>query len=379
LASLNQRIEALRAQGRQVIRLDVGSPDGPPPQAVVDRLRRAAALPDRHGYQGHKGPRTLRQAWADMYQRVFEVDLDPDREVLPLLGSKEGIFHISMALLKAGDVVLVPDPGYPTYRTGAQYARGEVHLMPLSAERGYLPDLTAIPAQVARRARLMWLNYPNNPTGATADLAFMHQAVAFAHHHGILLCHDAAYSRIAEPGYRPPSMLQVPGAKEVVVEFNSLSKSHNMAGWRLGAALGNPHALQTLLALKTHADSGHFLPIMEAAAEALKGDRAWIEALNARYTQRRALVVQALRALNITLFPARASIYLWFPIPRGFSSLEFTSAVLDQAGISLAPGSIFGGQGEGFARIALTVPQEALQEAMGRLSRWWQEHAGEGA
>lgn len=367
-ADLNAKIAALESEGRDVIRLDIGSPDLPPPPEVIAALATSAAKPDRHGYQAHNATQALRQAWAELYQRLYGVALDPYREILPLLGSKEGIFHLSLALLNPGDVALIPDPGYLTYTQSALLAGGAPYYLPLRAERHFLPDLESIPEAVARRAKILWLNYPNNPTAAVAPLEFFAQAVEFARRHDMLLCHDAAYSRVTFDGYLSPSPLQILGAREVVIEFNTLSKSHNMAGWRVGAALGQVEALHALYKLKTNADSGHFLPILEASTVALGADQSWIEARNRVYQRRRDLVVEGLRQLGLTISPPLASLYIWASLPPGWRSLEFTTALLEAAHVSLTPGTVFGAHGEGYLRIALTQTEERIAEAIRRMA-----------
>lgn len=369
-AALSARLQAMQAQGRDIIRLDEGAPDLPPAPHIVEALVRSAAQPDAHSYQPHRGPRSLRQAWADTYRRLYGVELDPENEIIPLLGSKEGIFHLSLAFIEPGDIALVPDPGYITYTRGALMAGGEVYSMPLLPERGYLPDLLALPPEILRRARLMWLNYPNNPTAAVASLEFFTQAVELAREHGFLLCHDAAYMQVTFTSERPPSLLQVPGAKEVAVEFNTLSKSHNMAGWRAAALLGNSDAVRALFTLKTNADSSHFLPIFEASTAALTGDQSWLVERNKIYRQRRDAVVAGLRRLGLAVSLPRASIYVWSPVPAGWNSISFATAALEQAGVSLTPGTVFGPGGEGFVRISITAPLDRIQLAMDRLGEW---------
>jgi LL-diaminopimelate aminotransferase len=305
-----------------------------------------------------------------MYYRLFAVELHPQDEIVPLLGSKEGIFHLSLAYVEPGDIVLVPDPGYITYTRGALVAGGEVHRMPLLPERGYLPDLDALPKEILRRVKLMWLNYPNNPTAAVADLAFFTQAVELAQRYDFLLCHDAAYMQVAFDGEQPPSLLQVPGAKDVAVEFNTLSKSHNMAGWRTGALLGNAQVVRDLYTLKTNADSSHFLPIFDASTAALTGDQSWLVERNEIYRQRRDVVVDALRRMGLPVSTPRASLYVWSPIPTGWDCTSFVTAVLEGSGVSLTPGTVFGPGGEGFVRISITAPLERIQQAMERLEGW---------
>jgi LL-diaminopimelate aminotransferase len=369
-ASLNARINELAAQGREVVRLDEGAPDMPPAPHIIQALINAAQQPDTHGYQAHIGPKKLRQAWADWYKNLFSVELDPDTEIIPLLGSKEGIFHLSLAYLEPGDVALVPDPGYITYRRGAFISGAEVEFFPLIRERGYLPDLEAIPVHKLEKAKLLWLNYPNNPTGATATLEFFEKVIALAHSHGFIVCHDAAYIQVAFEGESPPSLLQVPGAREVAIEFNSLSKSHNMAGWRTGALLGNAQAVKTLFTLKTNADSGHFLPILEASVAALTGDQSWLVERNEIYRRRRDAVLAGLNSAGMQAEKPHASLYVWSTVPSGWECEEFAIAALENAGVSMTPGTVFGQRGEGYIRIALTVPEAQIASAMRRLNEW---------
>jgi len=369
-ASLEAKIRSMLAEGRDVIRLDVGSPDLPPAPHIIEALHRSALAPDHHGYQPHLGQPGLRRAWAELYQRVHGVELDPESEIIPLMGSKEGIVHLPLALIDSGDVALVPDPGYITYTRGAMLAGGEPYFMPLLPENHYLPDLEAIPVAVLRRARLLWLNYPNNPTAAVAPNEFFRQAVEFARRHGLLVCHDAAYAQVTFDGYRAPSLLEIPGAKEVAVEFNTLSKSHNMPGWRVGALAGNSKVLRAFFSLKTNLDSGHFLPVTEAAEAAMLGDQSWLAQRNAVYQQRRDLALAALRRVGLQPATPLASLYIWCPTPPGMNSSEFAAALLDQAQVSVTPGVVFGKYGEGFVRIALTSPTERIAEAMLRLERF---------
>jgi LL-diaminopimelate aminotransferase len=366
-ASINARVVAIQNNGIDIIRLDIGSPDLPPAPYIVEALSDAARQPDAHGYQSHRGPVVLREAWATMYQRVHGVTIHPD-DVLSLLGSKEGVFHLSMAALNPGDLVLVPDPSYQTYAQGARFAGADVYFLPLLSENGHLPDLDAIPEDIRRRAKILWLNYPNNPTTALADIEFFTEAVDFCRRHQILLCHDAAYTQVTFDGSYAPSVLEIPGATEVCIEFNTLSKSHNMAGWRLGAAVGNPNALTALLKLKTHADSGHFGPVLKAATAALLGDQSWLQERNAVYQARRDSVFDALQEMGLHPKKPQASLYIWCPIPDAWdSSADFVLDILEQAHVSLAPGTIFGSRGEGFARISLVQPLERIDEAMDRM------------
>jgi LL-diaminopimelate aminotransferase len=367
-AARQRRIHQLQAQGCDVIHLDVGSPDMPPDKAIIQALASSAALPDRHGYQPHNGPPALRAAWADMYRRLYQVELDPGSEIMPLLGSKEGIFNLSMALLDPGDMVLIPDPGYITYTRGAQFAGARIYYFPLLEENHFLPDLDSIPSDVASRAKMLWLNYPNNPTSAVAGMDIFRQAVAFAREHNLLLCHDAAYCQVTYNGIPAPSVLQVPGARSVAVEFNSLSKSHNMAGWRVAAAAGDAEALQALYRLKTNLDSGHFLPVMEAAIQAMSGDQEWLVQRNQVYRRRRDVVLKGLEAIGLKGLSFDATLYVWCPVPPGMDSLTFSELVLEQANVSLTPGNVFGKRGEGYMRISLSTTEQRLEQAMQRMA-----------
>ncbi|HID64108.1 MAG TPA: aminotransferase class I/II-fold pyridoxal phosphate-dependent enzyme [Anaerolineae bacterium] len=369
-AQLGQRIAELRAQGIDVIRLDIGSPDMPPDDEIIEALARSARQPDRHGYAGYYGLPELRQAIADYYARRFGVDLDPDGEVLPLIGSKEGLAHLALAFLDPGDLALVPDPAYPTYEMGAYLAGGTTHRFPLLAERDFLPDLEAIPTEVARQAKLLWLSYPNNPTGGLASLEFFAEAVAFTRKHNLLLCHDNPYSEVTYEGYRPPSLLQVEGAKEVAIEFNSFSKTYNMAGWRIGMVVGNRAALKALAQVKTNVDTGIFTAIQEAAVAAVTGDQTWLENRNAIYQERRDIILEGLAAVGIKARKPLATLYIWAEVPEGYSSTEFTSKLLTEQGVSFAPGSAYGECGEGYMRISVGVPTPRVREAMERLKRF---------
>jgi LL-diaminopimelate aminotransferase len=374
-ATLGLKIETLYAAGKDVIRLDEGSPDLPPAPPIIAALANSAAAATTHSYQPHRWPKTLRAAWAEMYRRVYGVSLNADSEIVPLVGSKEGIFHFSAAFLNPGDVSLIPDPGYMTYTRGALFCGAEPYFMPLRQENHFLPDLQAIPASVIRRAKLLWLNYPNNPTAAVASQEFFASAVAFARQHGLLLCHDAPYTQVTFGDYHAASLLEIDGAKEVAVEFNSLSKSHNMAGWRVGALVGNAQALKTFFTLKTNVDSSHFLPILAAATEAMTGDQAWLARRNEVYRHRRDIVVQAVNAFSLRATLPEASIYVWCAVPAGWTCLDFVNFILDEASVSLTPGTVFGDNGEGYVRISLTAPAERLTEAMQRMAKLFPLHS----
>lgn len=376
-AALGSRIKALEAQGVDVIRLDIGSPDLPPPPSIIAALHEAAQRPDNHGYPSFTGTPALRRSIAGYYVRRFGVDLDPDTEVLPLIGSKEGIAHLALAWLDAGDVALVPDPGYPVYGMGALIAGAEPYPVPLLAENRYLPDLDGVPAAVLQRARVLWLNYPNNPTGATADLAFFEHAVAFARRHDLLLCHDAPYCDVGFDGYRAPSLLQVPGAREVAIEFNSLSKSHNMAGWRIGMAVGHAQVLAALLKVKSNIDTGIFQAVQAAAVAALSEDQAWLGERNTIYQARRDLVLDGLRRTGLRAATPRAGLYVWAAIPAGTTSGGFADQLLVQTGVSVTPGSAFGEHGEGYIRISLGIDTDRLSSAMQRIAAFKQAAEGD--
>lgn len=362
-----KHVEAARKQGRDVVRLDIGGPDLPPPSAVVETLVDSARQPDCHVYPGYRGLPALREAVTAYYRRRFGVDLDPETEVVTLLGSKEGIINIALACLEPGDLVLVPDPGYAPYALGAALAGAEVCTFPLLPEHGFLPDLAAIPPEAAERATLMWLNYPNNPTAATADLAFFSQVVDYAREHGLLLCHDAPYCDVTYDGYVAPSLLQVPGALEVGVEFNSLSKTYNMPGWRLGMAVGNAEALASLAQIKSNVDSGIFRPLQEAAVQALSVDPMWISQRNAVYQERLQILLDGLKAAGLEAPRPRGSLYVWAPVPSGWASEAFALTLLEQAGVALAPGSFFGPAGEGYVRLSVTAPAARIREATERI------------
>jgi len=369
-ATIGKRIQALKAQGVDVIPLDIGSPDLTPPDAAIQTLERSARDPRKHGYPSFYGAPSFRAAVAEYYGRRFGVELDPESQVLALIGSKEGIFHLPMAFVDPGTVALVPDPGYPTYRNAVYLVGGEVYPMPLAEERGWLPDLTAIPSEVLARTRIMWLNYPSNPTTAIAPLSFLAEAVEFARKHSILLAYDNPYADVTWDGYVAPSVLQVPGAMDVAVEFNSLSKSHNMAGWRVGMVVGNREALAALARLKTNADTGIFQPLQDAAVAALQTDDGWIAQRNQVYRERRQVVTAALDRMGLSYTPSSATLYVWVRLPAGQRSADYAAALLEATGVSLSPGIAFGEHGEGYVRITLGHPAARLAEAMERWERW---------
>lgn len=373
-ASLEKTLAELRKGGMDVVRLDIGSPDLPPQDFIVDALVEAVHRPDVHGYGPSGGSPALRRAIASYYLDRFDLELDVDTEILGLIGSKEGIFNLSQVLVNPGDLVLLPDPCYPVYPVGALITQADTYDMPLLAENNFLPDLDAIPDEVADRAKLMWLNYPNNPTGAVAPYEFFEKAVAFARQHEIVIAHDAPYVDICFDHYKAPSILQVPGAKEVAVEFNSLSKTYNMAGWRVGMALGNPEIIRLLKVYKSQLDSSLFIPLMIAAETALLGDQSWLEDRNQVYQERRDAVVATLLDLGFTMEIPKASIYVWAKLPQPWEdSIDFCDKLLREAGVSITPGVVYGPSGAGYIRISLVTPIEQLSEALVRMRAWMEK------
>ncbi len=366
-STLSSQIRKLEQTGRKVIRLDIGSPDLPPPQSAVQQLQLAAEKPTNHGYQAHQGIPSLRKAWASYYHHHHGISLDPETQILPLIGSKEGIFHLSLALIEPGDVVLIPDPGYQTYTKGAQFSGGTPEYISCDSGDDFLASLGRISDAALEKAKLLWANFPHNPTGAAIDRDQARQLVDFSRGHGLVLCHDAAYIQVTYDGYSAPSLLETAREDDPVVEFNSLSKSHNMAGWRLGVLVGNAQVIQKLYALKTHADSGHFRPAMSAGAAVLQGEDEWVKARNLRYQERRNLVASGLQSLGLPLNIPRGGIYLWFPIPAGLTSNEFAARLLQNYQVALTPGRIFGPRGEGYLRLSITCPDDLLREGLDRL------------
>lgn len=368
-ASLAQTISKLTAGGADVIRLDIGNPDLPPAPFIIDALVESSRRDDTHGYGGYAGSPEFRGAIASYYQNRFGVTLNPETEVRPLLGSKEGLANINLAWLDPGDLALIPDPGYITYGNGPILSNSQVATMPLKAENNWLPDFSAIPVAQAEKARLMWLNYPNNPTGAPADLAFFEEAIAFCRKYDILLCHDNPYCEVTYDGYEAVSPLQVPGAKDVVIEFNSLSKTYNLAGWRIGMVVGNPVAVKALAITKTQIDTGLAIPVQQMAVAALTGDQSWLKDRNRVYQERRDIAVAALRQMGLDVTAPKATLYLWFPPPAGYTDVEFHKKLLNEAHLSIAPGSIYGEEGVNWMRLSVSTPTERLKEGLDRLKK----------
>ncbi len=371
-AELDRRKAAVAARGVDIIPLGIGDPDLPTPHEVVERMREAVVDPANHRYPDYEGSPAFRQAAAAYMERRFGVSLDPSAppkgEVLALIGAKEGIAHLVWALVEPGDLTLCPDPGYPVYAAHTRFCGGEPYRLPLQADRGFLPDLNAVPEAVARRAKILFLNYPNNPTAGVADLAFFEEAVAFCRRHDILLAHDNAYAEIGYDGYAAPSVLEVPGAREVAVEFHSLSKPFNMTGWRIGFACGSAQAVAALGVVKNNTDSGPFTAVQQAAVTALELPRQVLQVQLAVYRERRDRMVAALRAVGIDAPTPRATIYLWCPVPAGETSSGFSGRLLEETGVFVTPGTGYGQGGEGFFRISLTCPDDRLQEAARRIA-----------
>ena len=367
---ISRKIARKRAQGVEVISFGIGDPDLPTPHNVIERLNRAALDPRNHRYPETYGLPELRQAAANWYQRRFGVSLDPDKEVLPLIGAKEGIGHASLCFIDPGDVALVPDPGYPVYSVGTWFAGGECHWMPLLEENGWLPVLDDVPSSVAQRAKVMWLNYPNNPTGALAGPDYFERVVDFARRYGIAAMHDACYTEVAYDGYKPASFLQTPGAMDVGLEFHSLSKSYNMTGWRIGLAVGNAQMIDALTTVKSNLDSGVPQAIQYMGIEALNSPLDWMDERNAVYQRRRDRVVKVLRDMGLHVTPPKASIYVWARVPEGYTSAQFTDVLLEEQDIVVTPGTGYGESGEGYIRLSLSISEEDLERGLGRLASW---------
>ncbi len=367
---ITKKIAEKRAKGEDVVSFGIGDPDIPTPPHIIDKLCQAAKDPANHRYPESEGLPELRRAIAEWYQKRFGVSLDPEKEVLPLIGAKEGIAHIALCFIDPGDTALVPDPGYPVYSVGTMFAGGESYFLPLTEENGFLPDLEKVPQEVARRARLLWLNYPNNPTAAVAELDFFERAVHFAKKYDIAICHDGPYSDVAFDGYRPVSFMQAPGARDVGVEFHSLSKTYNMTGWRVGMVVGNAHIIDALTRVKSNLDSGIPQAIQYAAITALRGPDDCIKEHNATYQRRRDLMLDTLGKMGLKAKPPKASLYIWAKIPQGFTSIEYTAKLLDEAGVVVTPGVGYGKAGEGYIRVSMTTTDHLLQQGLARVLVW---------
>lgn len=367
---ISKKIAQKRARGEDVVSFAIGDPDIPTPQHIIDRLCQAAREPANHRYPESEGLPELRQAIVRWYSKRFGVTLDADTEVLPLIGSKEGIAHIALCLIDQGDIALIPDPCYPVYPVSTILAGGFVYHMPLTEKNHFLPELNRIPADIIRKAKLMWLSYPNNPTGAVADLDFFQRAVEFGKRHDLAICHDGPYSEVTFDGYRPPSFMQAEGTKEVGIEFHSLSKSYNMTGWRIGMAVGNAGMIDALRRIKSNLDSGIPQAIQYAAIEALDGPQDCILKHNEVYQRRRDLIVEALNKLGIEASPPRAGLYVWAKVPQGYNSMEFAADLLEKVSVVVTPGMGYGKSGENYVRLSLTIPDDSLAKGLSRLAEW---------
>jgi LL-diaminopimelate aminotransferase len=367
-AELERKIEAKRGAGIDVVSLGIGDPDQPTPAAVVEEMQRQVARPERQQYPSNRGLGVFRETVADFYRARFDVDVDSESEVLPVLGGKEGVAHIALACLEPGDVCLSPEPGYPPYTSGPLFAGADLHYLPLREENEFLPDLDSIPAEAAARANLLFLNYPNNPTGAIVDDALFPRAVELAREHDLIVVHDNSYSEIAFDGYRPPSFLETPGAREIGVEITSLSKGWNMTGWRIGWIAGSAEVVERYRHLKTNIDSGMFDALQLAAVTALTEARSFPADMSEIYQRRRDLMLEALASIGLPAKPPKATPYIWARVPDAYSSASFTELVLEEAAVVVSPGPSFGPSGEGYVRISLTVPDERLEEAARRIA-----------
>jgi LL-diaminopimelate aminotransferase len=368
-ARLDELKANAREQGLDLIDLGMGNPDGATPQPIVDAAIAAIQNAANHGYPPFEGTASFRRAITDWYKRRYDVELDPDGEALPLLGSKEGLTHLAIAYINPGDLVLVPSPAYPAHFRGPLIAGGKIHQLILKPENDWLIDLAAIPDSVAQQAKVLYFNYPSNPTAATAPREFFEEIVAFARRHEILLVHDLCYAELAFDGYQPTSLLEIPGAKDISVEFHTLSKTYNMAGWRVGFVVGNRHIIQGLRTLKTNMDYGIFSAIQTAAETALQLPDMYLHEVQDRYRTRRDFLIAGLGELGWDIPKTRATMYLWVPCPAGIGSTDFALSVLQQTGVVVTPGNAFGSGGEGYVRISLIAECDRLQQALDRLEK----------
>ena len=367
---ISRKIAERKAKGQDVVSFGIGDPDIPTPAHIIERLCKEAHVPANQRYPESEGLPELRKTIASWYQQRFGVTLDPEKEVAPLIGSKEGIAHVALCLLNPGDIALITDPGYPVYTIGTKLAGGIPYYLPISPKNNFLPDLDNIPGDVLEKTKVLWLNYPNNPTGAVADLKFFNKAVEFAKKHDICICHDGPYSEVAFDGYTPVSFLQAEGAKDVGIEFHSLSKTYNMTGWRIGMAVGNAQAINALKIMKSNMDSGIPQAIQYAAIEALNGPQNCIKEHNDVYQRRRDLIVDTLNKMGLEAQPPKASLYIWAKVPHGFTSVEFTNDLLDKVGVVVTPGTGYGSNGEGYVRLSLTIADALLLKGLSRMVQW---------
>jgi len=367
---ISKKIAAKRAKGEDVVSFGIGDPDIPTPSHIIERLCQAAQDPVNHRYPETEGLPELRQAIAAWYKKRFAISLDPDREVLPLIGAKEGVAHIALCFIDPGDIALVPDPGYPVYSVGTELVGGESYYLPLTDKNDFLPDLNSIPDDVLKRAKLLWINYPNNPTGAVAGLDFFNEVVRFAKKHDLVVCHDGPYTEIAYDGYRPVSFMQAEEAMEVGVEFHSLSKSYNMTGWRIGMVVGNAEMVNALKTVKSNLDSGIPQAIQQAAIAALTSSQECVAEHNAVYQKRRDLVMETLNKIGIEARAPKGGLYVWAKVPQGYSSVDFATELLEKVNVVVTPGNGYGQSGEGFIRLSLTIKDADLVKGLSRLSEW---------
>lgn len=367
---ITKKIAEKRAKGEDIISFAIGDPDIPTPPHIIKRLIEAAQDPVNHRYPESDGLPDLRRAIAEWYQKRFGVTLDPDKEVVPLIGAKEGIAHIAFCFLDPGDTALVPDPGYPVYAIGTNLAGGRPYYLPLTAKNSFLPNLGNIAQDVLEKTKLLWINYPNNPTGAVADIDFFNRVVEFARKNDIAVCHDGPYTEVAFDGYRPVSFLQAEGAKDVGIEFHSLSKSFNMTGWRIGMAVGNPVMIKALTTLKSNIDSGIPQAIQLMAIEALRGPQDCIQEHNSIYQRRRDLVVEGLNKMGLEAHMPKASLYVWAKVPPGYTSASFAADLLEQVGVVVTPGLGYGRNGEGYIRLSLTIHDAFLIKGLSKMAGW---------
>ena len=367
---ISRKIAEKKAQGIEVISFGIGDPDIPTPDYVVDALGDASHDPPNHRYPESEGLPEFREGVADWYLRRFGVELDPEKEVISLIGAKEGIGHVAFCFLDAGDVALVPDPGYPVYAMGTLFAGGESYMLPLTSENDWLPDLDSIPDDVARKAKLLWLNYPNNPTGAVTDLDYFSKAIEFAKTYDIAVMHDACYTEVAYDGYRPPSFLQAKGAMDVGIEFHSLSKSYNMTGWRIGMAVGNAEMIEALLTIKSNLDSGVPQAVQHMAIEAMKRPPESVDDRNAVYQARRDRIVPVLKDMGMKVESPKAGLYIWAGVPEGYTSAEFAEKLLEDTDVLMIPGGNYGAAGEGYVRLSITLQDDLIDKALDRVAGW---------
>ena len=368
--NISRAIARKKAAGIDVVSFGIGDPDIPTPDDVLDALDRGARKPANHRYPESEGLPQFRQAVSDFYQRRFGVDLDPASEVINLIGAKEGIAHASLCFIDPGDISISPDPAYPVYEIGTMFAGGSTHFVPLKEANDYLMDFADIPTGVAKSAKTLWLNYPNNPTGAIADLAYFEEAVAYAKEFDLYLLHDACYTEVTFDGYVAPSVLQVSGAMDVAMEFHSLSKTANMTGWRVGAAVGNSEMVDALMRVKSNIDSGLSQAIQEMGIAALELPQDWIDANNAIYKRRRDRVVAALNEIGLQATAPMATLYIWTRVPDGYTSAEFATRLLEECDVVVTPGASYGKAGEGYIRLSLTIPDDQIDEGIRRISGW---------